>query len=294
MKFLVNMKPIKKRYNMETIERKSLLYKSKVEYSDYCVNHIEGCAHGCMFPCYAFGMAKRFGKVDTYENWIKPKLVSNSLELLDKEIPKFKKDIKFVHICFMTDPFMFDHNTCRVFPEVQDMSIKIIKKLNKNNIRVVSLTKGIYPISLQDQVIGSEVIERDKKTIYLNKYGITLVSLNKDFLSKYEPYAAPVRDRIASLRRLSEAGCFTWVSIEPYPTPNIVDQSLDDLLYAVDFADMIVFGRLNYNGLVSQYKDHKMFYAKCVNKVRKFCRDLDIICYIQKSTSLHEEAKLIL
>ena len=64
---------------MLKIERKSLLYKSGVEYADFCLNHVEGCAHGCKFPCYAFQMAKRFGKVKTYSDWIKPKLVSNKI-----------------------------------------------------------------------------------------------------------------------------------------------------------------------------------------------------------------------
>ena len=45
------------------ISRSSLLYKSKVEYADFCINHVEGCSHGCTFPCYAFMMAKRFGKI---------------------------------------------------------------------------------------------------------------------------------------------------------------------------------------------------------------------------------------
>jgi len=46
-----------------TITRKSLLYKTAVEYGDYTINHVEGCSHGCRYPCYAMMMAKRFGKV---------------------------------------------------------------------------------------------------------------------------------------------------------------------------------------------------------------------------------------
>ena len=50
------------------IQRKSLIYKTAVEYGDYTINHVFGCAHGCKYPCYAFLMAKRFGKVELYEN----------------------------------------------------------------------------------------------------------------------------------------------------------------------------------------------------------------------------------
>ena len=80
------------------IRRKSLIYKTAVEYGDYTVNHVQGCAHGCKYPCYAFSMAKRFGKVASYEEWIQPAMVENALDLLDKEIPKFKDKITTVRL----------------------------------------------------------------------------------------------------------------------------------------------------------------------------------------------------
>src|SRR5574344_1214610 len=110
---------------MKEITRKSLLYKTKVEYGDYTVNHVLGCAHGCNFPCYAFNMAKRFGHVKTYKEWIQPRLVSNSIELLDKELPRLEGKIHSVQLCFMTDPFMDD------YPEVGEMSLKSINRINK-------------------------------------------------------------------------------------------------------------------------------------------------------------------
>lgn len=42
---------------METITRKTLLYKTGVEYGDYTMNHVFGCAHGCLYPCYAYALA---------------------------------------------------------------------------------------------------------------------------------------------------------------------------------------------------------------------------------------------
>ena len=79
---------------MKKIKRCSLLYKTGVEYGDYTVNHVQGCAHGCKYPCYAMLMARRFGKAKTYEEWCEPKIVENALELLDIEIPKLKNKIK--------------------------------------------------------------------------------------------------------------------------------------------------------------------------------------------------------
>lgn len=33
--------------------RKSLLYRSEVEYGGWCINHVLGCKHGCTYPCCA-------------------------------------------------------------------------------------------------------------------------------------------------------------------------------------------------------------------------------------------------
>lgn len=75
----------------------------------------------------------------------------------------------------------------------------------------------------------------------------TLISLNELFRQQYEPHAAPYKDRIDCLRTLHDKGVKTWVSIEPYPTPNIIDQDFQEILEAVSFVDKIIFGKLNYN-----------------------------------------------
>ena len=238
---------------MRKIERKSLLYKTGVEYGDYTINHVQGCAHGCKFPCYAMMMAKRFGKAKTYEEWCEPKLVENALEILDKEIPKLKDKIKSVHLCFSTDPFMYGYD------EVSQMSIAIIKKLNVAGIKCTALTKGILPIELA--TLSPE-----------NEYGITLVSLDEVFRQEMEPNSAPYQERIDALRILHNAGCKTWVSMEPYPTPNFIEQDLNEILEAISFCDKIIFGRLNYNKKVSEYKDHKAYFNELAEQVIKYCK----------------------
>ncbi len=47
------------------------------------------------------------------------------------------------------------------------------------------------------------------------------------------------------MKALHDAGCKTWVSIEPYPTPNLINQRLDELLEKISFTDKIIFGRTN-------------------------------------------------
>jgi DNA repair photolyase len=237
---------------MKTISRKSLLYKTAVEYGDYTVNHVEGCSHGCLYPCYAMMMARRFGRVKTYDQWIKPKLVKNAVELLTKEIPRHKNKIKFVHMCFSTDPFMYGYK------EISDMTLRLIGILNNEAIKCTALTKGLLPMELSK-------LSKD------NEFGITLVSLNEDFRKKYEPFSGPYKQKIKSLYELHKKGMKTWVSIEPYPTPNIVEQDFNDILEEIDFVDKIIFGRLNYNKMVSSYKGKENFYNQLSKTVVNFC-----------------------
>lgn len=250
---------------MKTTIRKSMLYKTGVEYGDYTMNHVQGCSHGCLYPCYAFLLKKRFGQIKSYEQWIEPVLVSNTLELLDKEIPRMKDKIQSVHLCFTTDPFMYG------YPEISEMSIAAIRKLNAAGIKCTALTKGILPISLAE-------LSRE------NEYGITFVSMNEEYRAKMEPGAAPYAERLAALRALHDAGCRTWVSMEPYPTPNLIEQNLHDLLEAVSFVDKIIFGRTNYSTEVSSYKDHKAYYNELAAEVISFCEERGIQYHIKEKT----------
>lgn len=247
------------------IERKSMLYKTGVEYGDYTINFIQGCAHGCKYPCYAFSLKKRFGQVKTYEDWIKPYLVSNTLEILDKEIPRLKDKIESVQLCFTTDPFMYG------YPEIEEMSIAAIKKLNQAGIKCTILTKGILPESLEE-------CSRE------NEYGITLISLDEEYRQRVEPGAASYAERLEALRKLHDKGCKTWVSIEPYPTPNLIEQDLSELLEAVSFVDKIIFGRTNYSKEVTAYKQHKAFYNECADTVINFCINKKINYHIKDKT----------
>ena len=74
------------------ITRKTLLYKSNVEYGDFCINHAEGCSNGCRYPCYAMLLKIRCGAIKNYKDWIKPKIVGN-----DKYV-RFKDSIAIIFV----------------------------------------------------------------------------------------------------------------------------------------------------------------------------------------------------
>lgn len=77
--------------------RKTLIYKTGVEYGDYTLNHVLGCSHGCKYPCYAFMMARRFGKVKSYEDWIHPQVVENTMRFYQKSF----RTLRIKSICFI-------------------------------------------------------------------------------------------------------------------------------------------------------------------------------------------------
>lgn len=251
------------------ITRKTMLYQTGVEYGDYTMNHVQGCAHGCLYPCYAFLQKKRFGQVKTYDDWLKPYLVENTLDLLRVEIPKLKDKIQSVQLCFTTDPFMYEYD------EICKMSLDSIELLNSYGIKCTVLTKGVLPVELANGQRYSDD----------NEYGITLITLDENYRKQYEPGGASITDRLAGLKALHDEGKKTWVSIEPYPTPNLINQDLKTILDAVSFTDRIIFGRTNYSKAVTQgYPNHKKFYNDMAALVIDYCKSHDISYHIKEKT----------
>ena len=102
---------------MKKTIRKTMLYKTGVEYGDYTINHIIGCSHGCKYPCYAYMMAHRFGNAKNIEEWWDFQICENAIEIINEELEKMHNKIKSVQLCFSTDPFMYEQ------PEISEISI---------------------------------------------------------------------------------------------------------------------------------------------------------------------------
>jgi len=247
---------------LETIERKTLLYRSGLGF--HCINHVLGCSHGCRYPCYAFLMARHHGRVRDYAEWCRPRIVGNALALLDRELTRKRALPPDVHLCLTTDPFMVGH------PEVVEMSLAIVERLNRSGIPCSLLTKGRLP---------EELAER-RRFPCDNTHGISLVSLDDGFRREWEPGAATYAERIAALRRLHDAGRRTRVHIEPYPTPGIFEQDLSEILAEVAFVDHIYFSGWNYNPRVPRDRAADAFYRQQRSTVRSFCARHGIECKV--------------
>jgi DNA repair photolyase len=248
---------------LETIERKSLLYKSGLGF--HCINHALGCSHGCRYPCYAFLMARHHGRVRDYSQWCRPRIVGNALSLLDRELTRKRVLPPDVHLCLTTDPFMVGQ------PEVGAMSLAIIERLNRSGVPCSLLTKGRLSAELADR----------RRFPCDNTHGISLVSLDEGFRREWEPGAAPYAERIAALRRLHDAGCRTLVHIEPYPTPSVIVQDLSEILAEVTFVDHIYFGGWNYSSRVPRDRAAEEFYRQQRSTVRSFCAKHGTDCKVE-------------
>jgi DNA repair photolyase len=209
--------------------------------------------------------------------------VSNALELLDHELQSRADEIDSVHLCFTTDPFMYDCQQQQPLADIASLSMAIIRRLNASSIPVTTLTKGVYP----EELIASVArLHRD------NQYGISLVSLSETYRQQWEPGAASAASRIDSLAQIAAQGARTWVSIEPYPTPNIDPTAphVTTLLEKVSFADKIVFGRWNYNGLATAYDREHSFYAEVAPRVVDWCARHDTGLHIKRGTPLSADS----
>ena len=117
------------------ISRKSLIYKTNVEYGDYTINHVLGCSHGCKYPCYAYLLKKRFGIVKTYDDWICPAIVENTMELvnqafkesIDMMVEDFKNSFAGMNIDDLVDKF----NRQKEIDELYLPEFKKYQELNK-------------------------------------------------------------------------------------------------------------------------------------------------------------------
>lgn len=263
------------------LTRKSLLYRSKVEYGGWTINHVQGCSHGCRYPCYAMMLARRVGRVAGYEEWIRPQVVANAIELLELELKRYRGQIDSVHLSFTTDPFMYDSARAAGDETVCALTLQIVERLNAADVPVTTLTKGLCPDSL-----GAMDSPHP-----LNSYGISLVSLSDSFRADWEPFAAPVEARIEALAALANLGYRTWASIEPYPTPNIDDSApeIEALLERVSFVDAVVFGKWNYSAAATAYDREHSFYAGVAARARAWCDSRSKAIHIKRGTPLANE-----
>lgn len=180
---------------IKEIKSKSVLIKSNLPESDYCINPYVGCLHGCKY-CYARFMKRFTGHREPWGEFLDIKI--NALEVLRKQLNSKKNISGRVLLGSVSDAYQ---------PAEKKYGITrgILKELKKANCSVSILTK-------------SDLVVRDidiLKELNNCSVGLTITTTNDWIRSKLEPRAASIERRIEALRKLHENGISTYCFIGP-------------------------------------------------------------------------------
>ncbi len=214
------------------------------EYGDLALNIYTGCPHRC-FYCFAPSVLHREREV--FHTNVQPR--EGIVEATRRQLEKEQITGKLIHLCFTCDPYPtgYDSSATR----------KIIKLLKEYGNHVQILTKGEGKRDF-DLLDGEDW------------YGVTLDGTG----DRKETY------RVLDLLSAHQRGIKTWVSFEPVLHAGRVLTTLS----AVDFADKVKIGKLNYH-----HSD--IDWAKFGREAEARCRELGLNYYIKDSLRAEMEGQ---
>lgn len=205
----------------------------------YAVNVAWGCERGCTYCYNRF----RTGGHITFPKKPPTELISRQLRL------GIKPDGVF--LSFGTDPLdRINHNWSNTWSMV-----RLLRSYGINKVATLS----------KQGLLGLRNIRN----------GVTIVSLSEKFREKFEPKSPPIEYRIAVLEAAHEEGEYTWVSIEPFPCPEIFQESLIKIIERLSFVDFMIFGKWNYDKRANT-AEAKEFYRKMAELFVDFCKHYGI------------------
>jgi len=222
-----------------------------LEVTEPCACNVAfGCSNQCLY-CYVPKLTrqKRTGLV------LYPKIPP--VDMVRKQLEKMplNQRPKGVFISFCTDPYL---------PKSRDATENLISLLLDEGAKVATLSK------------------LDVSSYYVRQ-GMTVVSLDLDFWQKFEPNTRTPRSRINALGHCARGHDYVWVSMEPYPPSAIYKQSLIALLEELNFVDLIVFGKWNYDKRANTDEARKE-YAKNIEVLTDFCKSNNIRLHVKSDT----------
>jgi DNA repair photolyase len=208
-------------------------------------------AYGCLNDCsYCYIPYTQKGEMR------RPK--ESTVNLVSDQLKKGMKP-EGVFFSFSTDPLLpLNYDDTRL-----TIDLLIRHGISPQNITVLSKRGTIYELDIM--------------------WGATIVSLDEGFRRREEPNAWDIWDRIKALKMAKEHGCKTWVSMEPYPCPEIFKQELVPIVEAVNFVDFIIFGKWNYDKR-SSTKEAAWFYKDAIVDFKEVCKKYGIRHHIKTKT----------
>ncbi len=223
------------------------------EYSDLACNLYSGCTHGCKY-CYAPACMRT-----SSEKWhADARGRKDIIEKFEKDAAKLIGDTRPVLFCFLTDPYQPLEQTKRLTRE----ALEIVKHYG---LRSKVLTKGFSKLISEDLGLMKEIG---------TELGLTISFLEDTKRKEWEPFAASIPDRIATLQAASELGVFTWVSLEPVIDP---EQALMLIQRIHPFVKFWKVGKLNH----MKKEEGKVDWPKFLIEVEKLLRSIGANYYIK-------------
>jgi hypothetical protein len=162
------------------------------EWADSNVNIQKGCPNNCRY-CYAKWMAYRFGRIEDPKEWTQIKMVQDKIK---KGYRKRKGRIMF--------PTTHDITEDNI-----DECITVLRKMLDAGNEVLITTKPRLKCIFY-------IIKELGEFKDLIQFRFTITSAHSEMLSKWEPNAPDLPERIAALTKAYQAGFKTSVSIEPF------------------------------------------------------------------------------
>jgi DNA repair photolyase len=166
----------------------------------YTANLYKGCSHGCVY-CYAPSLTRDERRWGSYVD-----VKINAPRVLERELRGIRKDEVFLSSA--SDPYQPVEAKYR-------LTRRCLEVLLRNRFPVSILTRS--PLVLRD-------LDLLKKFEWI-RVGMSITTVP---VRQFEPGVPPLSRRIETLRRLSEAGIQTYVSLAPV-IPGIVMVDLDRL-----------------------------------------------------------------
>jgi len=166
--------------------------------SHYTINLTAGCPFECRY-CYArsFSSHPGAGKIIFY---------SNTLKLLERELPRKRKKPDIVFFSTACEPFA-------PYPNILDMMYSIMKLLLEDSVHIRISTKSVIPENFL------KLFARYTGQVHAR---VGLTTTNDRLRQLLEPKAAGVENRIKSIRDLAEHGVKVGVGMDPI-IPGLTD-----------------------------------------------------------------------
>lgn len=221
------------------IQTKSALVKSRIPGVNFVINPYLGCGHGCRY-CYAVFMRKysRLHANAAWGSFVEAK--TNIVGVLRAELAK-KRQTGSAMLSSVCDPY-----------QPAELRYKLtrgcLEALREFGWRIEILTRS--PLVMRDVDI--------LKSSLGASVGFSIPTDDDKVRKILEPHSPPIGSRVATLKKLREAGVETWAFIGPILPMN--PQALHDMV--APHVSSVIISALNYRSQVSGiFRAHGWGYA---------------------------------